>query len=89
MNPSKAVVLSRIFGLWVSVSSISKLVPNALPRPPQGVPIDMDVDVVFAKGVLTFHCSFKHDLRQWIEAVSEDGRVVRMDDFVVPRRDAV
>mmetsp|Transcript_20245 Transcript_20245/g.80848 ORF Transcript_20245/g.80848 Transcript_20245/m.80848 type:complete len:378 (-) Transcript_20245:1511-2644(-) len=72
-----------------------------------GVPFDMDVDVHFAEEeedqttttttttpsrLLTFHCSFKHHFRQWVEAYSRDtrtnaARVVRCDDFVIPRRE--
>ena len=62
-----------------------------------GVPTDMDCDVSFSRGdpertvlsprLLTFHCSFHHHLRQVVEATSSDGRIVRMDDFVIPRRE--
>ena len=64
-----------------------------------GVPTDMDCDVSFSRGdpertvlsprLLTFHCSFHHHLRQVVEATSSDGRIVRMDDFVIPRREEV
>ena len=64
-----------------------------------GVPTDMDCDVSFSRGdpertvlsprLLTFHCSFHHHLRQCVEATSSDGRIVRMDDFVIPRREEV
>ena len=64
-----------------------------------GVPTDMDCDVSFSRGdpertvlsprLLTFHCSFHHHLRQTVEATSSDGRIVRMDDFVIPRREEI
>ena len=64
-----------------------------------GVPTDMDCDVSFSRGdpestvlsprLLTFHCSFHHHLRQTVEATSSDGRIIRMDDFVIPRREEV
>ena len=64
-----------------------------------GVPTDMDCDVSFSRGdpertvlsprLLTFHCSFHHHLRQVVEATSSDGRIVRLDDFVIPRREEV
>ncbi|KAJ1445464.1 hypothetical protein M885DRAFT_549809 [Pelagophyceae sp. CCMP2097] len=54
----------------------------------QGVPLDMDVDVHFSEGkLLTFHCSFLHHNRQWFEAASGDGKIIRCDDFVIPRRE--
>ena len=50
----------------------------------------MDVDVAFGDGkLLAFHCSFRHHLRQWVEAVSSSGRRVFCDDFVLPRREEV
>lgn len=56
----------------------------------EGVPTDIDCDVTFSEHqVLTFHCSFKHHLRQWVEAVSSSGRRVFCDDFVIPRREEV
>ena len=64
-----------------------------------GVPTDMDCDVSFSRGdpertvlsprLLTFHCSFHHHLRQVVEATSSDGRILRMDDFVIPRREEI
>lgn len=56
----------------------------------EGVPTDMDVEVQFGEDgrrVLTFHCSFRHHLRQWVEACSATGRRVTCDDFVIPRRE--
>ena len=56
----------------------------------EGVPTDMDVEVHFGEDgrrVLTFHCSFRHHLRQWVEACSATGRRVTCDDFVIPRRE--
>ena len=61
-----------------------------------GTPTDMDCDVLFGddaahgtERVLTFHCSFFHHLVQTAEASDATGRVVRMDDFVIPRREEV
>lgn len=58
---------------------------------PDGVPFDMDVDLLFASGTFaTFHCSFKHHLRSWFEACSRTSygaRIVRCFDFVIPRRE--
>eukprot|EP00420_Gonyaulax_spinifera_P019703 CAMPEP_0197909720 /NCGR_PEP_ID=MMETSP1439-20131203/69430_1 /TAXON_ID=66791 /ORGANISM="Gonyaulax spinifera, Strain CCMP409" /LENGTH=377 /DNA_ID=CAMNT_0043531325 /DNA_START=76 /DNA_END=1210 /DNA_ORIENTATION=- len=35
--------------------------------------------------IMTFHCSFLHPWRQWYEAVSHNGKVVRCRDLCIPR----
>ena len=60
----------------------------------EGVPFDLDCDVFFENDkMLSLHCSFKHHMRQWFEAVSVDprfgSRIVRCDDFVIPRREEI
>lgn len=63
----------------------------------EGVPLDMDVEVFFdakaapgsfePRRLLTFHCSFLTPFRQWFEAVSRHSKIIRCDDFVIPRRE--
>ena len=53
----------------------------------QGVPLDVAGVCYFddeRKKVLSFHCSFLHPLRQWLEVVG-DHKVLTCDDFVIPR----
>eukprot|EP00927_Polykrikos_kofoidii_P036353 TRINITY_DN30698_c0_g1_i1.p1 TRINITY_DN30698_c0_g1~~TRINITY_DN30698_c0_g1_i1.p1 ORF type:complete len:370 (-),score=51.51 TRINITY_DN30698_c0_g1_i1:84-1193(-) len=63
-----------------------------------GVPLEMDVTVFFdvatqpgetptPRRLLSFHCSFLAPFRQWFEAVSRESKIVRCDDFVIPRRE--
>jgi len=37
--------------------------------------------------LMTFHCSFLHPWRQWYEAVSLSGKVVRCRDLCIPQRE--
>merc|ERR1712216_466170 len=54
----------------------------------EGVPADMEVNVYFNEAkskVLSFHCSFCHPFRQWIEVVGQNY-ALRLDDFVLPKK---
>lgn len=85
------------FGLAAFAGARPTAAAARLRKSRNGVPTDMDCDVVFggASGAcgtdarMTFHCSFYHPLCQTVEASSVDGRVVRLDDFVIPRREEV
>ena len=53
----------------------------------EGVPIDMTVEVYFNEAhtrVLSFHCSFCHPFRQWIEVVGT-GKTLALNDFVLAK----
>ncbi|CEL95352.1 unnamed protein product [Vitrella brassicaformis CCMP3155] len=63
---------------------------------PDGIPLDVSGEVVFEEAkpdtlepphVLTFHCSFLHPNRQYVEIVG-DTRVITFDDFVIARSEA-
>eukprot|EP00812_Abedinium_dasypus_P009203 NODE_2910_length_856_cov_242.732834.p2 GENE.NODE_2910_length_856_cov_242.732834~~NODE_2910_length_856_cov_242.732834.p2 ORF type:complete len:228 (-),score=49.63 NODE_2910_length_856_cov_242.732834:124-807(-) len=52
-----------------------------------GVPIDMTCEVYYDEArtrMLSFHCSFCHPFRQWIEVVGSNS-ILRLDDFVLAK----
>ena len=53
----------------------------------EGVPIDMTVEVYYNEEktrMLSFHCSFCHPFRQWIEVVGT-GKTMSLKDFVLAK----
>jgi predicted dehydrogenase len=53
----------------------------------EGVPVDMEVSVFFdekKRKTLSFHCSFCHPFRQWIE-VCGSNHTLHLDDFVLAK----